>query len=126
MRLHNSLEKSIKERDTMERELKMKLDASSVDLRWAPGLGFYVHVSGKDLTKFEKVETEYGNTEARCIIARKSTRSYHLDVCLSILLSFDFIIILAESNYFRTEMDSSWQSYRLVQNDDTTRREEDI
>ncbi|KAK7205898.1 muts domain V [Myxozyma melibiosi] len=79
MRLHNSLRKSIAERDKMERDLKEQLDAPTIDLRWAPGLGFYVHAAGKDFEKFESVETEYGNTEARCIIARKNTRSYHLD-----------------------------------------------
>ncbi|KAK9450717.1 muts domain V-domain-containing protein [Limtongia smithiae] len=77
-KLHRTLEKSIKERDFMEQDLKEQLEANSIDLRWAPGMGFYVHASGKDIVKFENTETEYGNTEARCLVARKNTRWYHL------------------------------------------------
>ncbi|KAK9465278.1 muts domain V-domain-containing protein [Lipomyces arxii] len=78
LRLHNSLERSIVERDTLEERLR-KVVGSSIDLRWAPAMAFYVYVSGKDIEKFETLETDMGNTTARVIISRKNTRNYHLN-----------------------------------------------
>ncbi|KAK9325030.1 muts domain V-domain-containing protein [Lipomyces orientalis] len=78
LRLHNSLDETIIARDQLENDLR-KLLGPTLDLRWSPALGYYVHASGKDIARFEGTETIHGNTTARCIISRKNTRSYHLD-----------------------------------------------
>ncbi|KAK9247081.1 muts domain V-domain-containing protein [Lipomyces tetrasporus] len=78
LRLHKSLDEGIIARDQLEKDLRNHL-GPSLDLRWSPALGYYVHASGKDIAGFEGTETIHGNTTARCIISRKNTRSYHLD-----------------------------------------------
>ncbi|KAK9355997.1 muts domain V-domain-containing protein [Lipomyces doorenjongii] len=78
LRLHKSLDECITLRDGLENDLR-RLLGPTLDLRWSPSLGYYIHASGKDITKFEESNTEHGNTTARCIISRKNTRSYHLD-----------------------------------------------
>ncbi|KAK9363388.1 muts domain V-domain-containing protein [Lipomyces starkeyi] len=78
LRLHKSLDECITLRDGLENDLR-RLVGPTLDLRWSPSLGYYIHASGKDITRFEETPTEHGNTTARCIISRKNTRSYHLD-----------------------------------------------
>ncbi|KAK9478876.1 muts domain V-domain-containing protein [Lipomyces japonicus] len=103
-RLYSLVETAIEERDALESALKTNLKIASLDFRWAPGLGFYVHVGSKDIAKFEK-ENEYNTHIARCIIARRSTRSYHYDqwtVLGSQIDSYKMMIRVEERKLFQT------------------------
>ncbi|KAK9369938.1 muts domain V-domain-containing protein [Lipomyces kononenkoae] len=103
-KLHKSLDECINLRDGLERELRTLL-GSTLDLRWSPSLGYYIHASGKDIARFEEIETEHGNTTARCIISRKNTRSYHLDKWTVIgnrIDSFKMLIRLEERKIFQS------------------------
>ncbi|KAK9240625.1 muts domain V-domain-containing protein [Lipomyces kononenkoae] len=103
-RLHKSLDECVTLRDGLERELRTLL-GPTLDLRWSPSLGYYVHASGKDMARFEETETEHGNTTARCIVSRKNTRSYHLDKWTVIgnrIDSYKMLIRLEERKIFQS------------------------
>lgn len=68
-RLHTKLVDLQKERVVLAETLRERLQASSLTLRWTPGLGHIAHIKGKDLKHV---------TDVRAISSSRSTRSFHL------------------------------------------------
>ena len=72
-RLHGVLEDVRVEKEELAESLRRSYNASSLTLRWTPGLGHICHVKGKDarspLSSAENV---------RSVSASKSTRSFHV------------------------------------------------
>lgn len=68
-RLHGELSSLIDEKAKLSDTLRAKLGASSLTLKWTPGLGHIAHIKGKD-TK--------GLAEFRALSSSRSTRSFHL------------------------------------------------
>lgn len=68
-RLHKSLGELGDEKTALAEELKTRLEASSLTLRFTPGLGHICHVKGKDIKK--------DLAEGRRVSSSKSTSSFH-------------------------------------------------
>lgn len=68
-KLHSRLEELISEKDILNDTLREQLGASSLTLRWTPGLGHIAHIKGKDVKHL---------TDIRALSASRSTRSFHL------------------------------------------------
>ncbi|KAF2836596.1 hypothetical protein M501DRAFT_996808 [Patellaria atrata CBS 101060] len=72
-RLHNELDQLYKEKDNLGKTLNEQLGTSNLTLRWAPGLGHYVYITGRDVrASFSEFPT------ARTVRSSKSTKSLHL------------------------------------------------
>ena len=72
-RLHSQFEGLHEEKKRLELELRARHDASSLTLRWTPGLGHICHVKGKDTKSSLSL-----SDQVRSVSASKSTRSFHL------------------------------------------------
>ncbi|KAL6869618.1 MutS protein 1 [Amphichorda felina] len=68
-KLHNSLASLLEEKTALAETLRGRLQATSLTLRWTPGLGHIAHIKGKDLKHV---------TDVRAISSSRSTRSFHL------------------------------------------------
>lgn len=68
-KLHAEHATLLEEKDTLGDTLRERLGASSLTLRWTPGLGHIAHIKGKDM----KTTLEY-----RALSSSRSTRSFHL------------------------------------------------
>lgn len=68
-KLHSKLEELVTEKEILNETLKSQLGASSLTLKWTPGLGHIAHIKGKDVKNL---------TEIRALSASRSTRSFHL------------------------------------------------
>lgn len=68
-KLHSRLEELVSEKDILNDTLREQLGASSLTLRWTPGLGHIAHIKGKDVKHL---------TDIRALSASRSTRSFHL------------------------------------------------
>ena len=68
-RLHTELARLLAEKETLNEELKARLEAPSLTLRWTPGLGHIAHVKGKDTRNVSDI---------RPLSSSRSTRSFHL------------------------------------------------
>ncbi|KAH7162753.1 MutS2 protein [Dactylonectria estremocensis] len=68
-RLHAELGSLSQEKTDLKTTLCERTGASSLTLRWTPGLGHIAHVKGKDARHF---------TEAMTLSSSRSTRSFHL------------------------------------------------
>ncbi|KAI9166979.1 MutS protein [Paramyrothecium foliicola] len=68
-KLHGQHATLLSEKSNLCEALRERLGASSLTLRWTPGLGHIAHIRGKDL----KNVTEY-----RALSSSRSTRSFHL------------------------------------------------
>lgn len=69
MRLHQDLTKLMEEKEQLSKDLCTRIGATSLTLRFSPGLGHICHVKGKD--------TKLVLTEGRSVSSSKSTRSFH-------------------------------------------------
>jgi DNA mismatch repair ATPase MutS len=67
-RLHDELEQLVQRKSTLEEDLRDRLGAPSLTLRWTPGLRYICHVKGKMTQNIE---------ELRSVSSSKSTRSFH-------------------------------------------------
>ncbi|RDA89215.1 hypothetical protein CP532_0591 [Ophiocordyceps camponoti-leonardi (nom. inval.)] len=67
--LHEKLDGLAAEKDDLEKSLGEQLGATSLSLKWNPGLGHFAHIKGKDVKKLTDVKTLSGS---------RSTRSFHL------------------------------------------------
>ncbi|KAF2791878.1 DNA mismatch repair protein MutS [Melanomma pulvis-pyrius CBS 109.77] len=70
-RLHDKLDSMIEEKSTLEKELKKRLRADSLTLKWTPNLAHIAHVKGKDATR---VTAHY----PKSLSSSKSTRSFQV------------------------------------------------
>ncbi|KAI9803470.1 MAG: hypothetical protein M1825_001813 [Sarcosagium campestre] len=71
--LHNALDRQGQEKADLELALREKMGASSLTLRWTPGLGYICHIKGKDAkSKLPSLQ------DTRSVSSSKSTRSFHL------------------------------------------------
>ncbi|KAH7170644.1 MutS2 protein [Dactylonectria macrodidyma] len=68
-RLHAELDSLTREKTDLKATLCERTGASSLTLRWTPGLGHIAHVKGKDAKHF---------TEVMTLSSSRSTRSFHL------------------------------------------------
>ncbi|KAF4123560.1 DNA mismatch repair ATPase MutS [Geosmithia morbida] len=68
-KLHADLVYLQKERISLTETLRERFQASSMTLRWTPGLGHIAHIKGKDLKHV---------TDVRSVSSSRSTRSFHL------------------------------------------------
>lgn len=68
-RLHNELGALLQEKIVLSDELRKRLGATSLTLRWTPGLGHIAHIKGKDTKSL---------TDIRALSASRSTRSFHI------------------------------------------------
>ncbi|KAI9813137.1 MAG: DNA mismatch repair ATPase msh1 [Pycnora praestabilis] len=71
--LHETLDDLKQEKRILAEELRERLSAATLTLRWTPGLGHICHIKGKDL-RASLVSLE----AARSVSSSKSTRSFHL------------------------------------------------
>ncbi|KAM7219142.1 muts protein 1 [Rhypophila decipiens] len=69
--LHASLSNLTREKETLTETLRSRLNASSLTLKWTPGLGHICHVKGKDASKVELPST------SRTLSSSRTTRSFH-------------------------------------------------
>ncbi|RDW85017.1 hypothetical protein BP6252_02607 [Coleophoma cylindrospora] len=69
MRLHQDLAKLTEEKEELSKDLCTRLGATSLTLRFSPGLGHICHVKGRD--------TKLTLMEGRSVSSSKSTRSFH-------------------------------------------------
>ncbi|KZF25941.1 hypothetical protein L228DRAFT_279203 [Xylona heveae TC161] len=72
-KLHQHLDELREEKVTLAETLREEHGASTLTLRWTPGLGYICHIRGKDLKS-----TQNKLSAARSISSSKSTRSFHL------------------------------------------------
>ncbi|UNI14512.1 MutS protein 1 [Purpureocillium takamizusanense] len=68
-KLHSELSSLMGERDTLGETLRESLGASSLTLKWTPGLGHIAHIKGKDTRSLTNIKT---------LSSSRSTRSFHL------------------------------------------------
>lgn len=68
-RLHAELASLWEEKVLLSETLKERLGASSLTLRWSPGLGHICHIKGKDTRNV---------TDIKAISSSRTTRSFHL------------------------------------------------
>lgn len=68
-KLHSQLSSLLEERDVLGETLRKRLGASSLTLKWTPGLGHIAHIKGKDTKSL---------TDIKALSASRSTRSFHL------------------------------------------------
>ncbi|KFA61437.1 hypothetical protein S40285_03435 [Stachybotrys chlorohalonatus IBT 40285] len=68
-KLHAELTALLDDKITLSEALRERLGASSLTLRWTPGLGHIAHIKGKDTKSL---------TEYRALSSSRSTRSFHL------------------------------------------------
>ncbi|KAM5362578.1 hypothetical protein ACJZ2D_012490 [Fusarium nematophilum] len=68
-RLHAELTSLMQEKVTLSDTLRERLGASSLTLRWTPGLGHIAHIKGRDT---------HNLVDVRPLSASRSTRSFHL------------------------------------------------
>ncbi|CAM1506530.1 Fc.00g061710.m01.CDS01 [Cosmosporella sp. VM-42] len=68
-KLHAELKSLFEEKTSLNESLRERLGASSLTLRWTPGLGHIAHVKGKDAKNLPDI---------RALSASRSTRSFHL------------------------------------------------
>ncbi|ERF72245.1 hypothetical protein EPUS_02132 [Endocarpon pusillum Z07020] len=71
MRLHEDLDSLRHEKFNLAQELRNKLEAPTLTLKWTPGLGHICHVRGASKIPFESLN-------ARVVSSTKSTRSFYL------------------------------------------------
>lgn len=70
---HQNLQVLLTERTQLERSLRAQLNASSLSVRWTPGLGHIVHVKGRDTRLDQSTLQE----PFRTVSSSKSTRSFY-------------------------------------------------
>lgn len=70
-KLHNTLDKLLLAKTTLEQQLRQELGADSLCLKWTPNLAHIAHVKGKDVAR---VTTKY----PRSLSSSKSTRSFQV------------------------------------------------
>lgn len=70
-RLHDDLDRLREEKSDLTQELRERLQAPTLTLRWTPGLGHICHVRGVSKVPLESVN-------ARVVSSTKSTRSFYL------------------------------------------------
>jgi DNA mismatch repair ATPase MutS len=68
-KLHTELARLVTEKEALNEELKARLEAPSLTLRWTPGLGHIAHIKGKDTRNVSYI---------RPLSSSRSTRSFHL------------------------------------------------
>lgn len=68
-KLHGELESLLQEKINLSDDLRERLGASSLTLRWTPGLGHIAHIKGKDTKNL---------TDVRALSSSRSTRSFHI------------------------------------------------
>jgi DNA mismatch repair ATPase MutS len=67
-KLHEDLEVLQEQKITLSEKLRERLGATSLTLRWTPGLGHICHVKGRDMKSLSEIST---------VSSSKSTRSFH-------------------------------------------------
>ena len=91
-RLHDQLEGLRTKKSELETALQEKYAASSLTLRWTPGLGHICHVKGKD------TKSDWANRgNAKSVSASKSTRSLHLPEWTRLGASIDHVRLQVKS-----------------------------
>lgn len=71
LRLHEDLDELRREKSDLTQELRDKLQAQTLTLKWTPGLGHICHVRGVSKVPLESIN-------ARVVSSTKSTRSFYL------------------------------------------------
>ncbi|EHK15646.1 uncharacterized protein TRIVIDRAFT_39057 [Trichoderma virens Gv29-8] len=67
--LHDDLALLLKDKDTLGEELRKRLGAASLTLKWVSSLGHIAHIKGKDAKNL---------TEIKAVSSSRSTRSLHI------------------------------------------------
>ncbi|CAK7203665.1 MutS protein 1 [Sporothrix eucalyptigena] len=75
--LHAQLADLTREREALTEELRARLEAPSLVLKWTPGLGHICHVRGRDAKRGQK-KTEGEGEAATTISSSRTTRSLHV------------------------------------------------
>ena len=70
-KLHETLNNLVMEKDTLQKDLRQKLEAESLVLKWTPHLAHIAHVKGKDVAR---VTVHY----PKSLSSSKSTRSFQV------------------------------------------------
>jgi DNA mismatch repair ATPase MutS len=70
-RLRNELDNMVTSKETLEAELRLRMSANSLTLKWTPNLAHIAHVKGKDVSR---VMTHY----PKSLSSSKSTRSFQV------------------------------------------------
>ncbi|PFH59776.1 hypothetical protein XA68_11907 [Ophiocordyceps unilateralis] len=68
-RLHSALDRLEGEKSELEKSVRERLGASSLSLKWNPGLGHFAHIRGKDIRNV---------VDVKALSASRTTRSFHL------------------------------------------------
>ncbi|KAK0632319.1 muts domain V [Immersiella caudata] len=76
-RLHEELSSLVQEKTELTETLRTRLNASSLTLRWTPGLGHICHVKGKDARSPSNVGGEPDASPIRTLTSSRTTRSFH-------------------------------------------------
>ncbi|EAQ92742.1 hypothetical protein CHGG_00977 [Chaetomium globosum CBS 148.51] len=77
-RLHRKLAALREEKDTLTETLRARLGASSLTLRWTPGLGHICHVRGRDARSPPTAGTDDdADAQIRTLSSSRSTRTFH-------------------------------------------------
>jgi DNA mismatch repair ATPase MutS len=78
-RLHKDLAALRQEKDALAESLRERLGASSLTLRWTPGLGHICHVRGKDARTANQNQdgTDVSPASIRTLTSSRTTRSFH-------------------------------------------------
>ncbi|KAK1755356.1 muts protein 1 [Echria macrotheca] len=71
-RLHSDLSSLTLEKIQLTETLRTRLNATSLTLKWTPGLGHICHVRGKDANS-----SSYGAADLRTLSSSRTTRSFH-------------------------------------------------
>ncbi|KAI9845820.1 MAG: DNA mismatch repair ATPase msh1 [Sclerophora amabilis] len=105
--LHNSLDELKAEKVQLEGELRQKLGASSLTLRWTPGLGHICHLKGKDTnTSISSV------TKIKNVGSSRSTRSFHISEWTDLGLRMDRVKLQMKMEEQRVLADLREQAVR--------------
>lgn len=78
-RLHAELSSLAQEKNELTESLRKRLSATSLTLRWTPGLGHICHVKGKDARQAPAAAsaTETDTPVIRTLSSSRTTRSFH-------------------------------------------------
>ncbi len=70
IRLHGEVASLMQEKEDLTEDLRRRLRAASLTLKWTPGLGHICHIKGKDTQTLS-------DADIRTLSSRRTTRSFH-------------------------------------------------
>ncbi|KAM7208039.1 MutS domain V domain containing protein [Naviculisporaceae sp. PSN 640] len=78
--LHAELTHLSQEKDSLTETLRTRLNASSLTLKWTPGLGHICHVKGKDAAQSQLASSSEDPSlpQIRTLSSSRTTRTFHL------------------------------------------------